>query len=128
MAADHCRFDHVRKFTYIPWPVIVLKGFHGFLGNGLNRFSHSSGKFCYKPLDEQRDVFGPVFKGWNFYRIYIEPIPKILSKPSLFNFFLQITVRGSNNPHVSVYRFGASKTFKFTTFQNPQQLALKFHS
>src|ERR1700751_3299928 len=72
-------------------------------------------------LNQERNVFFPVAQRRNLNREHIKAVKQILAKSTFCNRSLQVTVCGSDHPHVDGKRLVSTHPLEFTLLQHAQK-------
>src|SRR5262249_27304554 len=99
------------------------------ISNGLRRQLERTASSLYaepadKRLGENYDVLAPLPQSWNLNGKHAQSLIEVLTKSSVFNFRLQISVRGSNHAHIHLSSLRTADGFEFALLKHAQQFCL----
>src|SRR5262245_65927559 len=96
-------FDHILQLPHVPWERISQDQFPRLGRESFHLFVHLGGAGLEHVIGNHQDVLLPLTQWWNDNLDDIEPIKQIFAEPSLCDFFPQIFLRGTDQPHIDIY-------------------------
>src|SRR5258708_17849633 len=126
--ADNQRsFNQILQLTNVSRPWIGQQPIHCCFLYSADLLSRFPRETINEEFDQHRDVLLAFAQRRNLNRKHVEAIEEVAAKCAGSNSILQVTIGGSNHPHISSNEPIAPDPLKFTLLQNPQKGNLSLH-
>ena len=125
MVSNEESFEDVHEFADIARPVVADEVTQERCANGWHTNPEPVGESPKQELNQARNIFSSISKGWHFDADYIQPKKEISPESSSTHFGLQITVRRRDDSSRHYARTVAPNSFIHMILENSKQLGLQ---